>query len=401
MVNMNIAMLTSVGERCGIAAYTRALVEGLQTLPDTGVEVVPITEGKQPREHYVAQAELLNAPHIDVVHIQHEHSFWGGILPGKSAFWELRYLIKKPVVLTAHTTYALADLLKIKTERRPHKWLAKQLLLRNTAYRDSVDIAPFVSAMTIVHTAAARRELIERGANPNSVQIVPTGVPKALRAPTGGKAFRERHGLHGRRFVTIFGYIAPNKGYELTLDILPQLPEDVVLVIAGGIRVPGEEPYAECVNGLIARSGQANRVVVTGFLSDDDVAEAMEASDLVLAPHTWATGSYSVTLPLTHGRPVLASDLDCFHEIAGRMDCIALFKAGDAPDYSARLLALLADPARRKQLELGARAYADRFSWPRVASMTRRIYDQTIAVHARGHRPTWQGTPHAHYGKNP
>jgi glycosyltransferase involved in cell wall biosynthesis len=400
-MNMNIAMLTSVGERCGIASYTRALVEGLRTLPDTVVEVVPITEGKQAREHYVAQADLLNAAHIDVVHIQHEHSFWGGILPGKSAFWELRYLIKKPVVLTAHTTYSLAELLKVKTERRPHKWLVKQLLLKNTAYRDSVDISPFVTAMTIVHTAAARRELIERGANPNSVQIVPTGVPKAQPAPTGGRAFRERFNLQGRRIVTIFGYIAPNKGYELTLDILPRLPEDVVVVIAGGARVAGEEPYAERVNGLIARSGQASRVVVTGFLSDEDVAEAMEASDLVLAPHTWATGSYSVTLPLTHGRPVLASDLDCFHEIAGRMDCLALFKAGDAADYTERLLALLADPARREQLATGARAYAERFSWPHIAAMTRRIYDQTIAVHARGHRPTWQGTPHAHFGKNP
>src|SRR5207248_378337 len=144
-IPMNIAMLTSVGERCGIAAYTRALVEGLRTLEDTCVHVVPILEGKQPREHYVAQAEELNAPSVDVVHIQHEHSFWGGILPGRSAYWDLRYLINKPVVLTAHTTYSLAELLKVKTERRPHKWLAKQLLLRNAAYRDSVEIAPFVT----------------------------------------------------------------------------------------------------------------------------------------------------------------------------------------------------------------------------------------------------------------
>lgn len=391
---MNIAMLTSVGERCGIASYTRALVPALAALPDTSVQVVPITEGRQTLEHYKAQAEALNAEGVDVVHIQHEHSFWGGILPGKSGYWDLRYLIKKPVVLTAHTTYSLAELLKAKTERRPHKWLAKQLLLRNTTYRDSVETAPFVAAMTIVHTAAARRELIERGCNPDGVQIVPTGVPAAVPAPTGGRAFRERFGLAGRRVVTIFGYIVPNKGYELTLDILPSLPEDVTLVIAGGARVPSEEPYAEQVKARIAQAGLQSRVVVTGYLSDEDVAEAMEGSDLVLAPHTWATGSYSVTLPLTHGRPILASDLACFQDIAGRMDSIALFKAGDPSDYQQRLLALLEDPKRREALAAGARAYAKRFSWPNVAAMTRRIYEQTIAIHARGHRPTWQGKPH-------
>jgi glycosyltransferase involved in cell wall biosynthesis len=394
---MNIAMLTSVGERCGIAAYTRALVEGLRTLPDTTVEIVPISEGKQPREHYVAQAESLNASGIDVVHIQHEHSFWGGIMPGKSAYWDLRYLIKKPVVLTAHTTYSLAELLRVKSERRPHKWLAKQLLLRNTAYRDSIESAPFVTAMTIVHTAAARRELVARGANPDNVQIVPAGVPPAAVAPTGGAAFRDRFGLQGRRVVTIFGYIAPNKGYELALEILPRLPDDVALVIAGGARTAGEEPYADQLRARITASGLAERAIVTGFLSDADVAEAMEASDLVLAPHTWATGSYSVTLPLTHGRPVLASDVDCFREIAGRMDCIELFTAGSADDFERKLGLLLEDRTRRKALAATARAYAERFAWPKVASMTRRIYEQTIAAHARGHRPTWQGKPHAHF----
>jgi glycosyltransferase involved in cell wall biosynthesis len=392
---MKIAMLTTVGERCGVASYTRALTAALRTLPETQVEVVPITEGRQPREHYVAQAEHLNAADIDVVHIQHEHSFWGGILPGKSGYWELRYLIQKPVVLTAHTTYSLAELLKVETERRPHKWLVKQLLLRNRSYRDSVETAPFVTAMTIVHTAAARNALIERGAGPDSVFIVPTGIPAPQPAPTGGEAFRERYGLKDRRLVTLFGYIAPNKGYELTLDILPSLPEEITFVIAGGVRSQGEAAYEAQLQAAIARSGQSHRVVVTGFLSEPDVAEAMEASEIVLVPHTIATGSYSVTIPLTHGRPVIASDLDCFREIYARVDCLELFRAGDTADYRQRLLALLAHPDRRAQLSEGARKYAERFSWDRVAAMTQKVYQQAIEVYGRGHKPTWTGTPHS------
>ncbi|HZO87669.1 MAG TPA: glycosyltransferase [Chthonomonadaceae bacterium] len=379
---MKVAMLTTVGERCGIAAYTRALVEGLRTLPEMEVEVVSITEGKQPTEHYVAQAQRLNASDVDVVHIQHEHSFWGGILPGASAFWEMRYLIQKPVVLTAHTTYSLAEMLKIKTERRPHKWLAKRLLLLNKAYRDSVDIAPFTTAITIVHTAAARNELITRGAKPQYVFIVPTGIPAPLPAPTGGQAFRERFGLQGRRLVTLFGYIAYNKGYELTLDILPALPEDVTFVIAGGARNADMEPYAAQLQQRIARSELAERVVVTGFLTDAEVAEAMEASEIVLVPHTQATGSYSVAIPLAHGRPILASDLDCFREIAARVDCLELFRAGDVEDYRAKLQALLDNPARREQLAAGARKYAARYSWPRVAAQTRNVYQTAIQVYA-------------------
>lgn len=384
---MKVAMLTTVGERCGIAAYTRALIAGLETLPETEVEVVPITEGRQPTAHYEAQAERLNAPDVDVIHIQHEHSFWGGIMPKASAYWELRYLLKKPIVLTAHTTYSLAELLRIKSERRPHKWLAKQILLHNTTYRQSVDTAPFVTAITIVHTAAAREELIARGARPAYTPIVPTGIPEALPAPTGGSAFRERFGLQGYRLATLFGYIAPNKGYELTLQILPALPPDVRVVIAGGARNADMEPYLAQVEAAIAASGAGERVVITGFLSDVEVAEAMAASDLVLAPHTQATGSYSIALPLAHGKPILASDMDCFREIRQRVDCLDLFKAGDANDYRTRLLALLQEDARRLKLGENARKYAEKYSWPRVAAMTRQVYESAIRVYSEGHHP--------------
>ena len=381
---MKVAMLTTVGPRCGIAAYTRALVEGFASIPDTDILVVPIEEGRQSLDHYKAQAEILNGADVDVIHIQHEHSFWGGVMPRASAFWEMRYLLKKPVVLTAHTTTTLADLLKLKQERRPHKWLAKQLLTRNQAFRDSVETAPFTTAITIVHTTAARNELIARGAKPGYVTIVPTGVPAPLPAPTSGQAFRQRFGLQNRRVVTIFGYVTPNKGYELTLRILADLPEDVTLVIAGGARNESEVGYENSVRQAVEQSGQKHRVVMTGYLSDEDVAEAMEATHIALVPHTYATGSYSVTLPLSHGRVVVASNLDCFQEISIRVDCIELFKAGDAADYKAKLLALLNSPERQAKLAANAQKYATRYAWPRVAGMTRRVYAGAIDVFRSG-----------------
>ena len=381
---MKVAMLTTTGQRCGIAAYSRALVEGFDAVPGVEIEVVPIEEGKQTIEHYIAQSQILNGPDIDVVHIQHEHCFWGGILPRSSAYWDMRYLIKKPVVLTAHTTTTLAGMLKIKQERRPHKWLAKQLLLRNQSYKDSVETAPFSTAITIVHTAAARNELIARGAKPGYVYIVPTGVPTPLPAPPEGETFRAKFGLQGRRLVTIFGYVTPNKGYELSLQILPDLPNDVCLVIAGGARTQAERPYETSIRNMIANTGLDKRVVFTGYISDTEVAEAMAATEIALVPHTYATGSYSVALPLAHGRTILASDLDCFREISLRLDCMQLFRAKDAEDYKTKLLSLLDNESRRSELAANALKYAARFAWPRVAAMTRRVYQSAIDVFSSG-----------------
>jgi glycosyltransferase involved in cell wall biosynthesis len=186
--------------------------------------------------------------------------------------------------------------------------------------------------------------------------------------------------------ITLFGYITPNKGYELTLDLLPALPSDVTFVIAGGTRAADMEPYRALLEARIAASALQNHVVITDYLTDEEVAEAMVASEIVLVPHTQATGSYSVTLPLAHGRPILASDLDCFREIAARIDCVELFRAADATDYRIKLLSLLDNAPRRAVLAGNASRYAQRFSWPKVAVLTRKVYSNAIDVYtSRSH----------------
>jgi glycosyltransferase involved in cell wall biosynthesis len=206
------------------------------------------------------------------------------------------------------------------------------------------------------------------------VFVVPMGVPEPLPAADAGTAFRDRYVLHGKRVLTLFGYVTPNKGYAMVLDNLATLPPDVVFVIAGGARRPIEEPCVADVKRHIAKAGVQDRVIVTGYLSDEDVAAAMQATDLALVPHTQATNSYSVTLPVSHGRPTLASDLACFREMASRGDCLELFETGDKSDFRRKLLALLDDPARRRQLAANAAQYARQFTWGHVAATTRNIY---------------------------
>ncbi|MDE2127348.1 MAG: glycosyltransferase family 4 protein [Armatimonadetes bacterium] len=375
-------MLTTIGDRCGVAAYTRELTRALDRLPGIEVETIPITVGRQPTEHYVEQAKSLNAGDIDLVHVQHEHSFWGGVMPRASAWWELRYLISKPIVLTAHTTFSLAQLLRLPTERRPHKWLVKRLLIASRRYRDSVDAAPFATAVTIVHTEAARTELIGRGVDPRYVITIPTGVPAATPVPDGGAGFRRRFGLDGKTTLTVFGYIAPNKGYELMFDVLGSLSPEVVLVIAGGARTADMEPYRRRLEQQMHELGLSERVVITGYLSDEEVAAAMEASDLALAPHTEATGSYSVMLPMSHGRPILASDLDCFKEAFGRRPCLQLFRNGDRRDLVLHLRQLLADGPRRAELGREAAAYAADHSWAKTAERTVAVYRRALSTYS-------------------
>jgi len=371
-------MLTSVGDGCGIAAYTRALVDALDEFADVTVE--PIEVGRQPVEHYEAQAERLNQ--ADVIHIQHEHSFWGGILPGHSAFWNLRYLLKKPVVLTAHTTTSLRDLLKVPAERRPIHRIAKEILIRRRAYRDSVEAAPFITGRVIVHTREGGESLVARGANGKYIHVIPAGVPDPLPPPTGGKRFRDKL-KPTDRVLTLFGYVAPNKGYELAFDALASLPPSVFLLIAGGARNEEMRPYEEQIRAEISRRGIESRVHITGHLTEEEIADAMAASDIVVAPHTQATGSYSIMIPLSYGRAIAASDLACFREIQEQCGCMVLFRTGDSADFARALKAVLDDDGRKARMEAMAVQYARTHSWREVARRTVEVYREAIADEVR------------------
>jgi glycosyltransferase involved in cell wall biosynthesis len=365
-------MLTTVGDRCGIAAYSRDLAAELRKLVD--LTVVPIEPGKLPLARYEEQARELNR--ADVVHIQHEHSFWGGILPNHSAFWNLRYLIQKPVVLTAHTTTSLSDLLRVRDERRlPHR-IAKTLLVWRRGYRDSVEIAPFVTGRCIVHTEDGKSELVARGANPKYIHVIPAGIPDRL--PAERVARELPFDADGRRIVALFGYLAPNKGYEVALQALRELPDDVMLVIAGGTRSAEMEPYAQSLVSLIEEMKLTGRVAVTGFLPEESVAAVMERADVVIAPHTYATGSYSITIPLAYGKAIVASDLPCFAEIAAEGEILQTVPAGDSRELAAAMRDLLENDVSRRMLEERASGYASRRTWPAVAERTVAIYREAI-----------------------
>jgi len=381
---MKIAMVTTVGQRCGIASYSASLAESLRLVPETEIEIVPITVGAQPSSHYEEQARALNAASVDVVHFQHEFSFWGFPPPnGRSAFAELRALVRKPTVVTAHTTLGLDAIFPMTSRRNPVRWLRRKRLLAHRGWRESVEVKTFDADATIVHTETAHNEFALRGLDRQRLFVVPMGIPSPLPAATAGQAFRERWGLHGKRLLTLFGYITPNKGYTLVADALRHLPDDVVLVIAGGARRPIEQQYVDAVERHVRKIGMTRRVIITGYLSDAEVAEAMAATDLALAPHTQATNSYSVAFPLTYGKPTLASDLPCFREMAATSDSLELFENRSKADFRRKLVALLEDGARREQLAANALRHAERFRWPNVAQATRDVYAKAAARHRR------------------
>lgn len=357
---MKVGMLASIEMRCGIARYSEDLAAGLKTLVD--LEIVPTWEQSEPWESYLPQSiKRLNS--CNVIHIQHDYSFWGSILPYRNRYFDHMEGLRPPKIITAHTLHTVRDMLRGGPA-------AKRILPYIPAYRRSIERDTFdIADRIIVHDQPASDVLTGRGISADKIRIIPMGVPAPDLDPELGNAFRRKYGFEGKRLGVIFGFVRPGREYETVLEVMPSLP-DLTLVIAGGPRTPADEAYAQELGRLAG-----DRAVITGFLDDLEVAGVLNAADIILCPQEHGTGSYSLMVALGYGKPILASELPFFLDF----ECVLwTFRSGDSKDLADKLRILLDDEETRKRLSTKTLDYAREHSWDKTAEKTVEVYKELI-----------------------
>lgn len=130
-----------------------------------------------------------------------------------------------------------------------------------------------------------------------------------------------------------------------------------------------------------------------GFLRRDVLADLYADSDLFVFPSPTETCGLVALEAMAAGLPVLASDAggvleNVRHELNGR-----LVPAGDAAAFTAAIVALVRDPAARRHLGEGARAFAVARSWTAELDRLLPLYE---AARRRGPLPDgFAGAPAA------
>ena len=175
----------------------------------------------------------------------------------------------------------------------------------------------------------------------------------------------------------------PRKGLPVLAAALPR-----VLDRLPGLRVlvagPGDP--AEVTGVMEPRVAAACEFL--GAVSDHDKARLLRSVDLYVAPNTGGE-SFGIILieAMSACAPVLASDLPAFVRVLDGGSAGATFTNEDPADLAARLLELLSDPIRRRELAERGRRRADRFDWSIVANDVMAVYE-TITEGAAQVRPT-------------
>ena len=355
---LRIAMFTGP-ERCGIAHYTIGLAVAMP--PRIEVKLFRGTFDPQARAQHAASGTRLND--ADIVHIQHEYAYWGGMGPG-TGYFAFMQAIRKPVLMTVHEL----DLRAVGTrglpaplERAYKRWLNRRMFTQSPIRR------------WLTHSADVSAALVSLGVPKLAIETLPVPVPSAAPMPPPEEA-KAALGLEGRRVLTIFGFLAWRKGYDLALQALARLPKDVTLLAAGGVHGADRTAPDRELLALAERLRVGERFRITGYLAEAQVPVVFGATDLLLAPFHEVSGSASLALGQAYGCPILASDLPALWESGA-----ALFPAGDAAALAAAAARLLAHPGERERLAAASRAVAARHSYRALAERTAAIYQEVLS----------------------
>ena len=244
-----------------------------------------------------------------------------------------------------------------------------------------------LASAVVTLSESMRADIVARGVDPGSVQVVGNCVPDAyLTDPVD--AVRTRALLGIPETAVVVGSVSTVNGYE-GLDLLVEAagllddPDLVVLVVGNG---PEHDRLARRADELRAR-GMRSRVILHGRVPHGAAREFHAALDVFCAPRR-ATPVTELVPPLKPveamalGRPVVASDLPPLRELVGA-DRGVLVPPGDAGALAGALASLAGDPDGRARLGTRAREHvAAHRTWSAAAAAYRDIYDTVLGTPA-------------------
>jgi glycosyltransferase involved in cell wall biosynthesis len=307
-----IALLTTWKEKCGIAHYSAFLKRGLDPHLDVTVIPLPRETMRDEMDHSKADAYIEEITPIlsnfDVVNIQFEPSLFGIAISDVQRRFKTVLANSSDVIITFHS-FNGADLPSLRSIVESIYYRSPARLFRYFAnyyratqwrriYKVISNHAKTKRVTVIAHTKsdAKRLKRLIPGASvmDNSLSYMSEGyianvdkfvshseLPKLM--PNVGDEVR---------FIGVFGFFAPHKGFETAILALNHLPVTHHLLMISGIHEAslkvgqGLDPYLNRLIQIVEKNKLSGRVHFIGSVSDDDLLLSMKLCDAAIMPYT-------------------------------------------------------------------------------------------------------------------
>jgi glycogen(starch) synthase len=218
------------------------------------------------------------------------------------------------------------------------------------------------------------------------ITVIPNGVdPSELQGAGDLTALRGEFAAVHEKLVLFVGRLVYEKGFQLALDALPNVIEQVE-----GVRflVAGSGTHERALKAQAEQLGLSDRGTFLGWIGDDALHSLYRIADLCVVPSIYEPFGLVALEAMASGCPCIVADTGGLREVVPRGERVGLrFNGGDAEHLGVMIERLLVDVDLRERLVTEASEHVLRFDWDDVASRTRTLYSELGRPAAREGAP--------------
>lgn len=363
---------------CGIATFTKDVVDSYDARYVTRSEIVAIEETDAPprsyspdvvarliqndRDSYRRVAAFVNAHCCEALNIHHEYGLFGG----DEGEWivDLIALVSKPTIVTLHTV--------LPEPSSAHLRVARAFCA--------------TAAAIVVLSRTGKEILVERyGIDAAKVHVVHHGVPDvAFRDTALAKA---SIGLGDRTVISTFGLMNRGKGLEFAIEAMREIAsrhQDALYLILGEthpvVRRHEGEAYRQSLEQIVAEYRLEDNVrLVDRFLDFDELVSFLQATDIYLTPYLNPVQIASGTLAYAVGcgKAIVSTPYLYAQELLGHGRGL-LVNFRDAPSIGRAVDSLLENPELCAETQRRAYRFGRQMTWPHVAAEYGRFFSSLL-----------------------
>jgi glycogen synthase len=379
----------------GLARHVRKLSENLATL---GVEVHVLTRGREespfeelsagvtlhrvrePRrpaelsefitwvEHMntdmlAAGVELGDQEEFDVVH-GHD---WLVAVAGD----HLAKRFRAPLAITIHATEYGRHQGWVDKHPQSHihsveNWMANradQVITCSAYMRDHVS--------DIYSIEEERVAVIPNGIDPADLRTLDEDERASLRA-----RFAEPH----EKLVLLIGRLVYEKGFQIALEAMPRVIEDV-----GNVRflVAGSGTHEQQLREQATKLGLDSHGTFLGWIGDDVLHSLYRIADLTVVPSIYEPFGLVALEAMACGCPCLVADTGGLREVVPHEEVGLRFRSRDPASLARVAARVLTDEELHGSIVAEAHEHVREFDWADVAERTLDVYETLVSRHAQ------------------
>jgi glycosyltransferase involved in cell wall biosynthesis len=383
---INVLHLSTHNEECGIAAYQESITDSMgnerpinNVFFDISPNKLKLLKGEKLNQ--ALQQLMLQLKDFDILHIQHEYSFYNDdqlqrVVDGAKAQ-------HKKVLFTLHTPpHARKEhAIDVAVGLHPRSWVHAFRNKRDKKRFLNNHIEPLKKAdLLLVLSQASKDSFEEYGVPVERMKIIELPVPPVDTKTKSTVIAEKLHKKSGDIILSTAGFIAKSKGTKAVLKALAFLPENYKLAIIGGAHHSGlNDKFYDEVSDTIRELSLQDRVYITGYVAEADQRDALlRETDICLYPYDRRYYDYvssaALNNAIANGLPIVAYKTYTFEEAN---NVVPFINFCQSPNYY-ELVRTIQAADLRKSAELTTQ-YAEMFTIEKQAELVAETYTELAA----------------------